>query len=170
MTVDSLAVLLSQCGTSLLFHVWFYLLLLDLHTHFTEGRYGGLGFPPLKEFSKVYYDPHIKGLCSQWNRSRYFFWNILIELLIKDQTRDLCNTARMNPCSTCLFQTLDLQGKILVKVGFCQELVVLLSEAKRARNQGPNTQRKGIYEILFENKLMIIPKRMQWSLHISKII
>ena len=39
MTVYSLDVLLSQFGTSL-FHVWFSLLLLDLHTDFSGGRSG----------------------------------------------------------------------------------------------------------------------------------
>ena len=34
----SLDVLLSQYGTSVLFHVWFLLLLLDLHTGFSGGR------------------------------------------------------------------------------------------------------------------------------------
>ena len=37
--------LLSQFGTSLLFHVRFYLLLLDLHTGFSGGRSDGLVFP-----------------------------------------------------------------------------------------------------------------------------
>ena len=31
MTIYSLDILLSQLGTSLLFHVWFYMLLLELH-------------------------------------------------------------------------------------------------------------------------------------------
>ena len=51
MTIYSLDVLLSQFGTSLLFHVQFWLLLLDLHTDFSGGRYGGLVFPSLEEFS-----------------------------------------------------------------------------------------------------------------------
>ena len=46
-TVYSLDVLLSWFGTSLLFHVQFYLLLLDLHTDFSGGRSGGLVFPSL---------------------------------------------------------------------------------------------------------------------------
>ena len=46
-TIYSLDVLLSQCGTSLLLHVRFLLLLLDLHTGFTGGRSGGLVFPSL---------------------------------------------------------------------------------------------------------------------------
>ena len=44
-TICSLDVLLSQFGTSLFFHVRFYLLLLDLHTSFSGGRSGGLVFP-----------------------------------------------------------------------------------------------------------------------------
>ena len=37
------------------------LLLLDLHTHFWEGRWGGLVFPSLEKFPTVCCDPH-----SQW--------------------------------------------------------------------------------------------------------
>ena len=67
MTVYSLDVLLSQFGTSLLFHV--QLLLLDLHTDFSEGRSGGLVFLSLEEFSTVYCDPHSQRLYhSQWSR------------------------------------------------------------------------------------------------------
>jgi len=33
-------------------------LLLDLHTNFSGGRSGGLGFPSLSEFSAVCCDPH----------------------------------------------------------------------------------------------------------------
>ena len=55
----SLDILLSQFGTSLLFHVWFIvmLLLLDLHTDFSGGRSGDLVFPSLSEFSTVCCDP-----------------------------------------------------------------------------------------------------------------
>ena len=49
MTIYSLDILLSQFGTNLLFHVQFYLLLLDLHTDFSGGRSGGLVFPSLQE-------------------------------------------------------------------------------------------------------------------------
>ena len=45
-------------GTSPLFHVWFYLLLPDLHTDFSRGKSGGLVFPSCSEFSTVYGDPH----------------------------------------------------------------------------------------------------------------
>ena len=58
MTIDSLDELLFLFGTSLLFHVQFYLLLSDLHTNFSRGRSGGLVFPSLLEFSTVYCDPH----------------------------------------------------------------------------------------------------------------
>ena len=61
MTIYSLDVLLSQFGTSLLFHVQFYLLLLDLHTDFSGNRSGGLVFPSLEEFSTVCGDPHNQG-------------------------------------------------------------------------------------------------------------
>ena len=47
MTIYSRDVLLSQFWTSPLFHVQFQLLLLDLHTVFSGGRWGGLVFPSL---------------------------------------------------------------------------------------------------------------------------
>ena len=42
--------LLSKFGTSLLFYVQFKLLILDLHSDFSEGRSGGLVFSSLEEF------------------------------------------------------------------------------------------------------------------------
>ena len=54
MTIDSLDVLLFLFGTSLLFHVQFSLLLLDLHTDFSRGKSGGLVFPSLEEFVVIY--------------------------------------------------------------------------------------------------------------------
>ena len=42
MTIYSIDVLLFLLGTSLLFHVQFELLLLDLHISFSRGRSGGL--------------------------------------------------------------------------------------------------------------------------------
>ena len=62
MTIYSLDVLLFLFGTSLLFHVQFYLLLLDQHIGFSRGRLGGLVFPSLSEFSTVYCDPQSQGL------------------------------------------------------------------------------------------------------------
>ena len=62
MTIYSLDVLLFLFGTSLLFHVQFYLLLPDLHTDFSRGRSGGLVFPSLSEFSTVDCDPHSQRL------------------------------------------------------------------------------------------------------------
>ena len=58
MTIYSLDILLFQFGTSL-FHVQFYLLLLELHTDFSGGRSGGLVFSSLSEFSTVCCNPHI---------------------------------------------------------------------------------------------------------------
>ena len=55
MTIYSLDILLSWFGTSLLFHVYFWLLLPDLHTDFSGGRSGGLVCPSLKEFSVCCY-------------------------------------------------------------------------------------------------------------------
>ena len=74
MTVYSLDILLSWFGTTLLFHVRFWLLLLDLHADFSRGRSGGLIFPSLEEFSTVCCDPHNQRLwSSQCSRSRWFF-------------------------------------------------------------------------------------------------
>ena len=53
MTTYSLDVLLFLFGTSVLFHVQFILLLLDLHTHLSGGRSSGLVFLSLSEFSTV---------------------------------------------------------------------------------------------------------------------
>ena len=71
MIIYSLDVLLSQFWTSLLFHVWFQLLLIDLHTAFSRGIpwYYHLVFPPLEEFSTVCCDPHSQRL-SQSQQSR----------------------------------------------------------------------------------------------------
>ena len=49
------------------------MLLLDPHTGFSRGRWGGLVFPYLQEFSTVCCDPHTQRLwCSQWNRIDVF--------------------------------------------------------------------------------------------------
>ena len=55
--------------TSLLFHVQFQLLLLDLHTDFSGGRSGGLVFPSLEELHTVCCDPHSQKLLVQFSRS-----------------------------------------------------------------------------------------------------
>ena len=82
MTIYSLDVPLSQFGTRPLFHFWFSLLILDLHTDFSGGRSDGLVFLSLEEFSTVSRDPHSERLqWGQWSRSRYsgilllFFWS-----------------------------------------------------------------------------------------------
>ena len=61
MTLYSLHVLISQFGTTLLFHVQFSLLLLDLYTDFSGVRSGGLVFPSLSECSTVCCIHTIKG-------------------------------------------------------------------------------------------------------------
>ena len=61
-TTYSLDILLSLFGTSLLSHVQFPLLLLDLHTDFSGGRSGGLVFPSLEEFFTVCCVPHSERL------------------------------------------------------------------------------------------------------------
>ena len=53
MTIYSFDVILSQFGTSLLFHVQLLLFVLDLHTDFSGGRSGGLVFPSLRIFQFV---------------------------------------------------------------------------------------------------------------------
>ena len=58
MTIYSLDILLFLFETSLLFHVQFSLLLPDLYIGFSGGRSGGLVFPSLEEFSRVYCDLH----------------------------------------------------------------------------------------------------------------
>ena len=62
MIIYSLNIVLSQFWTRPLFHVWFWLLFLDLNIGFSGGRWGGLVFTLLKEFSKVSGDPHSKRL------------------------------------------------------------------------------------------------------------
>jgi len=59
--IYNLNILLSQFGTSLLFHVWLKLLLLDPHTDFSGGRSGGLVFLSLEEFSTVFVIYTVKG-------------------------------------------------------------------------------------------------------------
>ena len=61
-TIYSLDIRLFLFGTSLLFHVQFYLLFPDLHIGFPRGRSGGLVFPSLAEFSRVCCDPHSQRL------------------------------------------------------------------------------------------------------------
>ena len=61
MAIYSLEVLLSQFGTSLLFHVQFYLLLSNLHIGFSRGRSGGLVFLSLQNFSQYIVIHTVKG-------------------------------------------------------------------------------------------------------------
>ena len=80
-TICSLDILLSQFWTGPFFHVWFWLLLLCLHTCFSAGRSGVLLFPSLEEFSIVCFDPHSQRIWpSQWHRSRYFSGILLLLL------------------------------------------------------------------------------------------
>ena len=58
MTIFRFDVLVSQLGTSPLFHVQFWLLLPDLHTDLSRGRWGSLVFPSVWEISTVCGDPH----------------------------------------------------------------------------------------------------------------
>ena len=64
---------ISQFETSPLFHVWFWLLLLDLHIDFSVGRWGGRYSHLYKNFL-VCCDPNSQRLWhSQWSRSRCFY-------------------------------------------------------------------------------------------------
>ena len=57
----SFEISLSQFGTSLLFHVQFQLLLLDLHTDFSGGKSGGLVFHLFKNFPQFVVIQTVKG-------------------------------------------------------------------------------------------------------------
>ena len=61
MTIHSLGELLSQFGTSMLFHVQFSLFFPDLHTDFLRGRSGGLVFLSLSEFPQFVVIHTVKG-------------------------------------------------------------------------------------------------------------
>ena len=61
MTICTLHVLLSWFGTSLLFHVQFYLLLLDMYTDFSGGMTGGLAFHLCKNFPQFVVNHTFKG-------------------------------------------------------------------------------------------------------------
>ena len=60
--IYSRKILLFLFGTSLLFHVQFYLLLPDLHIGVSRGRSGGLVFPSLEEFP-VFWIHTVEGFC-----------------------------------------------------------------------------------------------------------
>ena len=62
MTIYILEVLLFLFGTSLLLHVQFSLLLLDLHTGFSRARPSGQVFSSFSEFPNVYCNPHRESL------------------------------------------------------------------------------------------------------------
>ena len=61
MIIYSLDALLFLFRSSLLFHVQFSLLLLELHTDFSTGRSGGLAFPSLSEFLQFIVIHTVKG-------------------------------------------------------------------------------------------------------------
>jgi len=72
--IYSTDILLFLVGTSLFYHVQFWLFLPDLHKDFSRGRSGGLVFPSLSEFSIVCCDSHNQWLwhSKKGSRSRYF--------------------------------------------------------------------------------------------------
>ena len=116
MTIYSLDVLLSQFGTSSSFHVWFQLLLLNLHTDFS-GKviwYFQLlenfsqfvvirtvkGFSIVNEaevyvfleFSSFFYDPTDVGNLisgsSTFPKSSLYIWKFLVHILLKPSLND----------------------------------------------------------------------------------
>ena len=116
MTIYSLDVLLSQLGTSSSFHVWFQLLLLNLHTDFS-GKviwYFQLlenfsqfvvirtvkGFSIVNEaevyvfleFSSFFYDPTDVGNLisgsSTFPKSSLYIWKFLVHILLKPSLND----------------------------------------------------------------------------------
>ena len=75
MTIYSLVVFFSQFGISPLFHVHPNCCFL---TCIQISQEAGKVFPSLEEFFTICCDPHSqKFYCSQWSRSRCFFWNSL---------------------------------------------------------------------------------------------
>ena len=118
MTIYSLHVLLSQFGISPLFHVWFKLLLLDLHTNFSGSRSCGLVFPSLlrifqfvvihavkgfsvvneaeldafPKFSCFFYDPMEAGnfisVSSAFLKSSLNIWKFFSQVLLKPSLKD----------------------------------------------------------------------------------
>ena len=125
MTIYSLDILLSQLGTSPLFHVQFQLLLLHLHTDFSGGRLGGLVFTSFEEFSTVFviytvkvfvvinkaedvflefscffYDPtdgsNLISGSSAFSKSTLYIWTFSAHMLLKRSLQDFeCYLARM---------------------------------------------------------------------------
>ena len=115
MTIYSLDLLLSQFGTSPLFHVPFWLLLLDLHIGFSGGRKGDLvilfqnfpvccdphkGFSILNEaevdvfleFSCFFNDPtnvgNLISASSAFPKSSLNIWKFSVHILLKSSLRD----------------------------------------------------------------------------------
>ena len=93
MTIYSLHVLRFLFGTSLLFHVQFWLLLPDLHTGFSRGRSGALVFPSLSEFSSFLWSTQTitserQGLIIHSGASQALCAQKLLTNLVKMQTHD----------------------------------------------------------------------------------
>ena len=83
-TLFSAIRVMSSPYLSLLFHVQFSLLLLDLHTDFSGGRSGGLVFPFFKNFPQ-FVVIHIVKRLGRVNKAEVdvFFWNSLAFLMIQ---------------------------------------------------------------------------------------
>ena len=135
MTVYSLDTLLSQFGTRPLFHVQFYLLLLDLRTSFLGDRSSGLVIPfswriftvccdPHKgfivneaeiyvflEFSCIFCDPvdvgNLISGSSAFYKSSLNIWNLSVHVLLKPGLKNFehCFASVWNECSCTVVWT-----------------------------------------------------------------
>ena len=115
MTIYSLDVLLFLFGTSLLFHVH-YLLLLDLHTDFSEVRSGDLVFPSLKDFPQFVVIHTVKGF-GMVNKAEEI--DVFLELsFFFDDSMDVRNLiSRSSPFSKSSLNIWKFMVHVLLKSG-----------------------------------------------------
>ena len=83
MTIYSLDVLLSRFGNSLLLHVQFELLFLDLHIDFSGGRSGGLIVPLFQNFPQFVVIHTVKGFGIVNKAEVYVLLKLLLFLMIQ---------------------------------------------------------------------------------------
>ena len=150
-TIYSFVVLLSQFWTSQLFHVRFWLLLLDSHTGFTGDRQGGLVFPSLLEFFTVCCDPYsvfseevdvfLEFACflydpmgvdnlisgsSAFSKSSLYIWKLSVHILLKPSLKDfehnLNSMWNEHNCSVILEKTMAPHSSTLAwKIPWMEE-------------------------------------------------
>ena len=104
MTRYSLDVLLFLFGTSLLFHVKFWLLLPYLHTGFSTGRSGTLVFPCFSEFSTADVTNLISG-SSAFSKSSLYIWKFLAHILLKPSLEDFEHDLASECCCSSVSQS-----------------------------------------------------------------